>query len=1839
MKIASDPVDVQDFQKFQKTACSLIATASRFGLVFVGCNSPKLQVIRFTSIEEYAASDPTADYSRRDITIPSAPHYISVNCDQTKLAVIVEKENCLLVLFYDVQSFLKQNITLLNEVRLSTTPGLKILDAGWHPTIDTIFTECKADGTLGIYELKDKSVDVHRLPAESNASCFCWSPKGKQIAVGSKDGKLTHYKPDLKAVKVINAPPFEKPHSIISLQWISNYQFIGVFKPSDLSDNQCNIVVIDAPKAGNSTFTNFFDVCYSNGNFRPPQFYMIFEQHWNTVLLASSNSMEVGVLACTNDLWNQWSLPDSARAELPLDENREETYPIGIAIDTSSIKSVPWGESSLPPAPSLLILSHKGILCCFKIINLKEGALSINSPPEKIADLSGLGAFTTGNASCPQTAAEIPKLTLQPSQQLLPQQQQSTSQPSQPTQVQISTKPQSSIIITSTGQSAQKLVTQTGQFSFQPQQVTVQTVQKGSFSAVQTQPSSSPVQKGPFPAAQSQPSSTPSVTSLFGGQITITPTYNKQANTATSLIGSMLLSNLNTNTSGPDASSGSTLVTPNSQQQFPSLGQSQTTIKTATTQPKIGIPVSVAQSSNKSQTQTVGVSSVMSDQVDKLETEPQENNAEIEKILKQMLEMECANLEKELKVILLQGKQLKINLDPKDMDEIVHKTKDIDDFMKDLVETSESQSSEIHILNQSLFQSWAWFEEARSRFRESQNEEIRTILKSKPLDSVSEKHLSSLKLMEHYLDSQLSQAHKALDEQWDNFQEYCRKISRVQLPTMEAIFQTMVKQNAILQKQDYILKDICSQIKGKKKLQNEASLINPLNRSKTLEESFQNLKLEPEDIYRIYYQKVLNREKSISPTKSNHLRKILHNREVPHVTVKSQISNSIFPTTPEMKDKSIFVQMTPTTRKPEVARNLNFYQSTPLNIQPEQPSKLQINSSPLSAFVPTNTSLPIVKAQISSSLSQGGFETQNYSKPGSSNLNTFSSTSSVGAPINLTSSSTFGIMSKPQSAILSMKSAQETGLGGQLNFGGVQVGKHISVSSSLPTTSISQSVQNVEFIPSNSSSAHTIVAEKPIATCANVHIKSISAFKINQNTASISTTVSLFNSKPISSVASSIFSNPTSTINISDGSTAFISKTSTGNIQLNSSSSEKAIHLFTSSPIISSSSLIRATTAITAQTSSALSITSSESAPMKSSFFSPIMDAQQSANSNFSSAKPSAFMPVTTQSPITVSKPIFTTSATLGTSSIFGKSVAVSSSIPSSLSSISSSQTSSANNPSTTITGVSTSKGSLFSTASIESSSSSQTFGTSSTILTTTQSSIFSNVASVPSSGSQISNMFGSPTSANIGFSFLTGGQKSSSSPLTSTQSSIFTTTSTTFSPIGGNSEASPKTATITPSISRTSVSTTSSTSTDKSSIFTSSATSISATTGSVFRGAVVTSSTSNSGGGGGVFGGTVVTSTTSISKAGSSIFGGTVVTSSTSNSGGSGSIFGGTVVTSATSNSGTSNSIFGGIVVTSATSSSDGGGGLFGSSNTVIKVPTYGELTSNVGTSASIFSSTPPASTISNSASLFATKSSEGLESKSIFGSATTSSQSSFGNAASFSQFGNSPSFAANTPTTSASIFGSTTTTSSSLFGGVSTSAFGSTSSAKSPFGTTTSTAGFGTAAFGFPVASSAASFGNTPTAPFGSVTTSSTSPFGSTPAFGNTSSNISSPFGETQTSSSSPFGAVNTTTSSIFGKPSIFSQTSSFGSSFSSTPVTSSVFGQAASAGSSIFGSSTNSNMFGGTTTSSAFGSTTTTPFGVTSAAEGNSPFGQTSSSGSLFGSTSVFGGASNSENTGGS
>ncbi|KAJ8958878.1 hypothetical protein NQ318_019645 [Aromia moschata] len=1684
LKTCPNPIDVQDLQfKLQCrlkvfdnndfsafTSPSLLSCASRYGLLFVGSNSSNLQVIQVKCVENYSPKDKDiSEYPRRNVTLPSPAKHVCVNCDSTILAVVIEKDKCSTVIFYDVLSFLRQNVTVIKEARLSPTPGVYITETNWNPSLPPIFTACKSDGTLGIYEIKDTSISINELPKAAEATSFCWSPKGKQIAVGSKNGKITQYKPDLQAVKLVHEPPLGAPHSLISLQWVSNYQFIGIYQ-SAAAEGSAKLVVVDAPKAGEVSYTNYEDVCYS-GTGRLPQFYMILQQHCT----------ELGVLGSAGDTWTQWVISDSARAELPLGPDHQETFPVGLALDVSSTRPLSWNESTIPPA--------RTSSCC----------------PIRVSCACSTSS-TSRRAYRAFVHRQIPSRTRAVFLSVPLSQPPFTSQPKVLSQPQPTFAPSGNL------------------FGAKP--------------------------------AEGKP--------LFGAQVTLTPINPQQP---ASLFG------------------GQTLITPISKPQVSAPVTAPSSDKYAAVFSAMSAPAPapahskpiVISTSAAPKSESVEQPKPAAPAPRAAEAKPTSDakiKGEKEALLAQMIRDECVSLESELKALLRQGRSSKVDVGTEEeKTEMVLKVEALQQFVKEIVDISVGENAEVHYLKQNLIQCWAWFEEARSRYNCSKDEAMSMLQRSQPLDSATEKRQQDMRTLMYYIESQISQASKALDEQWDNFQDYAKKTHRTKTPTMEAIFQTMVRQNAVLQKQLYN-EGYRQQAEEQDSWHRRAFAVALLENTKDIEDDLKQLRLDhPQDVYQLQYERVLRRMKSLSASKTDKLRRLLKTREVHHVTaVKPQLSSSLVLRSPEGKTRQLLsnllsqtTQVSPVSKTGAVPRQLTFVHSTPIRepsveIKPAQtpPNTPQVDAKPFSfkkiekatssgtAIATTSGFVPLVKTtSVFSNLSQ----TPSQPSLPTHTLSAFVPTTQVSFAMSKPFSfATTTVILKPTVAEAA-PSAFSLGAAGSLPKFEAAVPKTTSLAATTSATkTFVPTVKTTlpQFSFGSSVSVTPVVSKKPDSTTSAFGSGTAAkpAFNFGANIFGPKVEVSQYRTKPLSFT----FTNKTSDGAQGKPSSIFSGLTSTAASTTTTAASKQTLSFGGTAG--AEKSIFGATTApsTTVAALPGASIFGGTTATPKLTMFSTTQPATSTTavptTSISSSAAATTSTVVLTSSAVTTSTAVLTSpvaadsttpestkpavTASSGTGSIFGATAPVVATTAQTAS-IFAPATSSA--PKVSIFSPGTTQPSIFATATSPITTQASIFASAAP---TTQSSIFSDTSTTTqpsifatsSPATTASSIFGTTTQASP-FGASPAATTSSSVFGTTTQSSIFgkpaSPTTTTSSVFGG-------------------------TTTTTQSVF---GTSTTPTTTSIFGSATV---------GQPVFGTSTATTT-------SSIFGGTTTTTQSS-------IFA-TPISSAT----TKPSIFGTAASTQpsvfGTSGSTQQSSIFGSSTGTNQTSIFGGVTGPVSTQASVFAAGSAAPT--TKPSVFGVTQPAPVSQSSIFATGSVpSTQPAAGSP--FSGFGS--------PTA--------TTTFSSPFG-QSSSIFGAPKTTASPFGTTFGGSGV-----------------------FGSAPATTASVFGQPSSFG---SNSTSVFG-TPTTTSSIFGGG--TGGSTFGTPS--STTNVFGSPAASPSSFSfaGAAGNAGNAGSFGFGglnvggtATTSSNVFGG---SAGFGSTApqANPFGRT--AEQKSPFG---GGGSIFGS----------------
>nr|XP_023012697.1 nuclear pore complex protein Nup214 [Leptinotarsa decemlineata] len=1777
LKSCPDPVDVQDI--LFKLRCrlkvfhnedldsfsnspSLISCASRYGLLFVGTNSKTLQAIQLNCTESYSTKDKDINnYPRRNLILPSPPTHICVNCDSTILAVVVQKDVCLVVIFHDVLSFYKQTVSVIKELRLSSTPGVTVLEVNWNPALPSIFTACKSDGTFGVYELKGNAIDINELPTAAETTCFCWSPKGKQIAVGSKNGKITQYKPDLKAVKVINEPPLGSPHSLISLQWVSNYQFIGVYHSSE-PEGQSKLIVVDAPKTGETSYTNYDDVCYS-GNSRIPQFYMIMQQHWNLLMVASSNSTEIGVLGSVADTWTQWIISDSARAELPLDAKKQDTLPVGFALDISPSKPVPWGEGTIPPCPYLLILSHQGI---YTLVVQPEKTLSSGTSQMTVSKTPIFGtpqqavSFEAKNVN----SQSLIKSSLQPQTSLFGS---SVSKP---------TASEHQLTFSNPGDSlfAPKTETQ-ALFSGQPSFSLTKTSQASSFTI---------------------------------GDTVIIPVSKVQTPEITNSKYSSILAALNNPTSTP-----STLNKPVIISELPR--HVSTSIPTST-------QVSPLTSTPQAPRDEVKVIAKPAKQIsDPKETVDEKVKQETDAIIAKMVKDECLALEFELKALLHQGRKVNINIgSDHEKIEMLKQMKLLEEFIKEIVDISCGEYAEVHNLKQNLILSWAWYEEALSRYNISKDETMTLLLKSQPLNSASEKRQSDMRKLIYYLESQLSQVNKALDEQWEKFQDYAKKTHRVQMPTMEAIFQSMVSQNAVLQKQIYILKDISSHLKQKKLSSSGPSLFLTLDDgTKKIEKDLRRLQIEPDDPHRIIYEKTMKRGEQFTFTKKNKLRKFLKIHDVTHVTVVKPQLNSTLSVSPTSKNKYIYsilgAQMSPV--KANVARNLEFTQSTPIReikqeIKPTSvPPNTPAHTESQKTFTFRNTS--IFPKSVASNFSQSVDQ---------SSILPATPSAFIPAPQITKFPSFVQVSEKPD---ITCNISTPTFSFSPSTNGTLPKTNNVNVTESLPSFKPSSSQFNlgnsISVLPNNQKYDAEMSSAK---SSFSFSISNISDPKANQKTTLTSSstfgTITQTKNAPTStfsfgSVDSTVVSSTESiaksdngSVSISNSTPSVIKSTIFGSIpsvnKLVTSSSITTVNpvpTTSSTPIFgqSSTTIISSSHFTPTETTSVL--------PGKSETGSVLFGSRAVSTSSLSSTAPTA----SSDTKVSASKSIFDNivtpkdfTPTLGTSStsnqgIFGSANPsvkdVTSTSTSSIFGLGITPTTTSSEAATSVFGSNTNTTPIkvLNVSTIPAVPNTSIFGSSSTLAATTSSSSFgiaiTNSDTAKSSMSTPIFIIGKSTPTSTEASVQS--QKLEVPPVTTVSGGVLVTTSQQGSIFGDGSIFSSGTTVNT----QPSVFGTLTTASTQPSVFGS--VSSASSQPSIF-GTITTTSTQSS-----VFGTSAATTTQpsifgSVSAASTqpSIFG-SVSTASTQSS-----IFG------SVSTASTQSSIFGSVTVANTQSS------IFGSVSTASTKPSVFGTVNTAGTQPSVFGSI---STTNTSPSIFGSVNTSSSQ-PSVFGSVTTPSTQS-------SIFGS-----VSTPVSQSSVFGPASASQPSVFASVTTGSqiFGNTASTQSSLSSPFAQSG---SIFATPKTTSS-TFGNN----FGK-----TSIFGSTPAittageFGQIpfSSTPAPAFG-TPTTSNSVFGSAGTNFGSVSSSSNIFGSVSSSSNLFGSAPSSSTFsFAQTSSnatAGSGSFGfgnlsvgntATTSSSIFGGGNSFAQRETVAANPFGSQTSIFGNAP----STSSSIFGTNS--------------
>jgi hypothetical protein len=91
--------------------------------------------------------------------------------------------------------------------------------------------------------------------------------------------------------------------------------------------------------------------------------------------------LQFGVLAAEDKEqlnWVQWVPPEGGSAEIPLNSDQSERYPVGVALSISSQRKLQFGETISPVSfPILIALTSDGLLTGFYTVNHDPAAAQV----------------------------------------------------------------------------------------------------------------------------------------------------------------------------------------------------------------------------------------------------------------------------------------------------------------------------------------------------------------------------------------------------------------------------------------------------------------------------------------------------------------------------------------------------------------------------------------------------------------------------------------------------------------------------------------------------------------------------------------------------------------------------------------------------------------------------------------------------------------------------------------------------------------------------------------------------------------------------------------------------------------------------------------------------------------------------------------------------------------------------------------------------------------------------------------------------------------------------------------------------------------------------------------------------------------------------------------------------------------------------------------------------------------------------------------------------------------------------------------------------------------------
>ncbi|CAO3666663.1 unnamed protein product [Rhizopus microsporus] len=363
----------------KKTFFSQLTCSSKYGYFVAACNSGFICGLNQKLYDTIYAAN-------RGETVPLEEYFmIPVKEGGVKFLALTNDDLQLIVgltggllLIYHVSDIIKsrQDATPIRSIPLSCD----IISIHPNPEVyPDLLGVCVENKGCQLVQISNGQI-VATIP---NAVTASWSPKGKQIACGDREGVIRAF--DISgALKDEIAPPTSaQGKEVRALLWVENHDFFAIYGTTDSPDAEHFPYMIHRKaESEDEKYQALGEVTPIYNSENPDnQFYLSLIRDFGPeakamIIVSNAVASDLAVVGQHDDgTWKTWILEESCIPSLPLSEDDyADTLPVGLTVDFSASKELPpfdASESDTPvqPLPILLFLTNEGRICAYNIYN------------------------------------------------------------------------------------------------------------------------------------------------------------------------------------------------------------------------------------------------------------------------------------------------------------------------------------------------------------------------------------------------------------------------------------------------------------------------------------------------------------------------------------------------------------------------------------------------------------------------------------------------------------------------------------------------------------------------------------------------------------------------------------------------------------------------------------------------------------------------------------------------------------------------------------------------------------------------------------------------------------------------------------------------------------------------------------------------------------------------------------------------------------------------------------------------------------------------------------------------------------------------------------------------------------------------------------------------------------------------------------------------------------------------------------------------------------------------------------------------------------------------------